>query len=250
MDVTLAAFYGPKPLPLAALIVEAQRELRRLLGYEFEPYRLHQVHATIVGLEGAWIDGGPVNANFRRAHGRHVSMSLRRVLQIARVALPLTVRIGGYRRETDYRFASRGLHPYQRSFSIQGEIAVVLGWPFDGGDYSPRLGRLRRRFEEAGVLHKYHVSGGAPDNDLFLVLGRVAGHADREAMPEVAEDALREWLASRDPLELALTVERLALVAYSDPRLPPGTSRAFALDEAENRIEQIEALYRGDPEDS
>ena len=247
MDLTLVAFYGPKPRSLTGLVAELQRELHDLLGDGFEAYPLQQVHATIVGLEGEWVGGSLVNVNYRRVQGREAPMSIRRVVEVARAALPLTIRVAGYRRRQSYPFTSRGLHPYVRSFSIQGGTAVAMGWPFDGGGYSQRLGELRRRFEEAGVLHKYHVPGGELDNDLFLVLGRVAGQRETGRSPEAAEDALREMLASRDPLELDVTRERLALVAYDDPRLPAGTSRSFALHEADKTIGEIEALYREGP---
>ena len=44
---------------------------------------------------------------------------------------PLAVQVGGYGKR-DYPFVSRQARPYERSFSIQGDKVVVMGWPIRG----------------------------------------------------------------------------------------------------------------------
>ena len=42
--------------------------------------------------------------------------------------LPFDAQFGGFE-DRDYPFRSRGARPFDRSFSIQGRTAVVIGWP-------------------------------------------------------------------------------------------------------------------------
>src|SRR5204862_74161 len=76
----------------------------------------------------------------------------------------------------------RGQHPRQRSFIIGGTSVVVMGWPIKNGDYRPSLDSLRRAFNTANVLHKYHAAAEDIDNDLFFVLGTI----DREKIGDPA----------------------------------------------------------------
>lgn len=249
MNVTLVAFHGTKPAPLTALIADVQRILCDRLGAGFDAYPPRQVHATIVGLEGRRIGDRLVNANYLTIERREVSMDLARAMEIAEAALPLDCRLAGFRRRRRYPFTSRGRHPYVRSFSLRGADAVVMGWPCDAGDYPPRLAELRRRFERAGVLHKYHHPGGEPDNDLFFVLGKLVVDPRASHERERVEALVRERLALLEPLHLTIGRDQLQLVAYRDPRLPVETSRVLPLPSTDDGIREVEELYPFDTDD-
>jgi hypothetical protein len=250
LSLTLVAYYGEgnKPEAMIRLVEDVQRALEEALGpAAFRPYRLEQVHATVVGLEGRRTARGILNANFERLRGELRSMNLRMALEDVQATplLPLTVRIAGYGKRDSYPFTSRGSHPFLRSFSIQGESAVVMGWPFDATRYPSSLDDLRRAFKGAGILHKYHASPEAVDNDLFFVLGRVVGGgaATRAGLAGV-EEGLRALLSDRSPVDFELNRECLRLVAYSDAALPVGNP-VFTLDDALRNLTAIESLYPG-----
>lgn len=157
--------------------------------------------------------------------------------------LPLTIRIGGYGDGEPYPFTSRALHPYLRSFSLQGQIAVAMGWPFDGRRCPMVLDRLRRRFNEAGVLHKYHAGADDVDNDFFFVLGRVDRAGLHDHAIQSAQEHMRAYLAGRAPLVLAVGEEHLSIAAYVDEKLPPATTYPYALALAEKKLDEIASLY-------
>jgi hypothetical protein len=90
--------------------------------------------------------------------------------------LPFDIRLGGYKEVAKYPFTSRGLHPYQRSLSIQGNRVVAVGWPYVNGKFARNLDKLRRSFNSANILHKYHRAPDVQDNDFYFVLGRVKSH--------------------------------------------------------------------------
>jgi hypothetical protein len=227
MNATVVALYGEKPAGLTNFIVTLQERLGSKLGPAFAPYASAQVHATLVGLEGdrSQVTGELLNRNHAELRGEQRVMNVERVLTriASSAAFPLTVRIGGFEPDVDYSFASRGQHPYRRSFSIQGRDAVAMGWPWMEGAVSTALAALRRELECEGVLHKYHATPEASDNDFFFVLGRVdRSRLDEATLAAVAEE-LRELMA-RAPLELLVEPEDLTMVSYVDPSLPLDSS--------------------------
>jgi len=234
-QLTLVAFLERKPPALAALLADCRARLTAALGASFRPYAPEQIHATIVGLErapGSTRD----NANLLRLRGRRVAMDLRGFLDSLRrdPALPLAIRFGGLARGAR-PFASRGRTPWERSFSFQGDLGVLIGWPAaapgDEAHGRSPLDALRRRAGAFGILHAYHASPEDVDDDLYLRLGSVLD--GRGSGPEAArvETALREALAA-GPVRVPLTVDDLRVAVYRDPSLPPRTTRALTLDAA------------------
>src|SRR5262249_37040328 len=136
VNATVVAFYGEKPGRLADFIAMLHERLGSALGPAFVPYPPAQVHATLVGLEGerSRATGELVNRDFaelrRQRRIMNVAGALRRIASSP--ALPLPIRIGGFAPDVDHGFASRGQHPYRRSFSVQGENVVAIGWPWAG----------------------------------------------------------------------------------------------------------------------
>lgn len=244
LQLSLVSHYGAKPPELAALVRRCQAPLAANLGAGFAPYALDQVHATLIGLEGRREAGRIVNRNAAELGAPSFMEPADLLCFLREDFAPIEVQIGGFRPGRDYGFESRGGHPSERCFSIQGGIAVAMGWPVRDGAYPNSIDELRwtlcRRF---GVRHKWHRDEGARDNDLYFVLGRVVdGGPDRSALDRATRE-VREYLSGRDGLRLRIGRDTLRVVAYDDPSLPPETSRAWALDDPELTPERLRALY-------
>jgi hypothetical protein len=237
MQVTLVSHYGAKDSASANLIAGLQTRLKRVLSVDFQPYRLEQVHGTLVGLEGSRRGNAIVNQN----SGRDIDFE-GFVAFLNTTMEPITVRIGGYRQDDRYSFSSRGQHPYLRSFSIQGEIAVAIGWPLLSDKGAKPLDNLRREFEKFGVRHKWHKTPADVDDDFFFVLGRVDSRRVTTAQLDAAADVMRALLASQCGIQVCITKETLRLVGYLDPQLPLETSSPYLLSE-QGLAQDLACLY-------
>ena len=162
--LTVVAFYGPKPDALGALIGSVQQAFAEALGGAFRPRPVDDVHATVIGLEDA-----PGRADDVAAF---LADELRRA--------PLDLRFGGFSGEETFR--SRGRPLRERSALLDGERAVVIGWPVEHGRPTARLGELRRDCARFGVIHKYHRGTTALDPDAYLVVGTVEAEGPRSGV--------------------------------------------------------------------
>jgi hypothetical protein len=246
--ISALAWYGPKTGALRELLVRVQDLVAGQIGAAFRPYTLEQVHATLIALDGVADpeSGAVVNEAFWLNLGVRAEMDLPRVMSVLeqRFRVPPTVRFGGFGAGATVPFLSRGQHLSERSFSVQGNAFVLMGWPAVSllgpgsavsGAARPAvqarpLDELRREVNAAGVLHRYHFGYEDVDNDLHLVVG----HTD-DAPPEAraaATAAVRTWLAD-NPVEVAIALDDVAIVA-SDSRTmaPPLYVSAIPADEA------------------
>jgi hypothetical protein len=219
--ISAVAFYGPKTGRLREFLTGVQALIADHVGGDFRPYTLEQVHATLIALNGVR-DGGTVVNEYMLEHtGERREMDLPRVMDILarRFATPLRVRIGGFRPEQAVPFTSRGQHLAERTFSVQGEAFVLVGWPVDSlcGAGMP-VDELRRAMNAAGVLHRYHTGPADVDNDLHLVVGHHAG-APAGALAR-ATAAVRDKLAA-DPADLAIGLSDVTIVAADSHTLAP-----------------------------
>lgn len=246
MDVTLVAFYGDKPPQIAELIRGATNQLNDLLGKKFVPYCLPQVHSTIIGLEGRRAGKHIINANYTNLCNQTCPMDLKAALQILKetTLLPFDVTIGGFIDGGPYSFTSRNVVPYLRSFSVQGQYAVAMGWPYSNGNYAKSVNQLRRAFNAANILHKYHSAPYAEDNDFFFVLGNISKTDIDPILLLEAQGRLRAFFAAHEPVTVTISRSCLRVVGYVDEKLTPETSYSCTLDEAEKNIDQILSLYR------
>jgi hypothetical protein len=183
--------------------------------HSYEPFDSRE----IFGLERKV--GSPFyNANFSRYRGRDRAMNLEGILDYLRRCgyFPLEVQVGGYGKR-DYPFTSRQASPYERSFSIQGDKVIAMGWPIRGKPfpqppatpawvqeakvYPPTLDVVRRAAQAYGVLHAYHRALTDIDNDLFFRIGLLV---DRTSLTERVNDTLesevRQFLSMQPPLIL------------------------------------------------
>lgn len=241
--ISALAWYGPKTGALRDLLVRVQDLIAGQVGAAFRPYTLEQVHATLIALDGVADpeSGAVVNEAFWLNLGVRAEMDLPRVMSVLeqRFRVPLTMRFGGFGAGAPVPFLSRGQHLSERSFSVQGNAFVLMGWPavsLSGpGPAVPErpLDELRREVNAAGVLHRYHFGYEDVDNDLHLVVG----HTDSDAEPAgtraaAAAAAVRTWLAD-NPAEAAIALDDVTVVA-SDSRTmaPPLYVSAIPADEA------------------
>ncbi|MGH3193540.1 MAG: hypothetical protein ACRDOL_41050 [Streptosporangiaceae bacterium] len=205
------------------LLTWVQELIAGCVGEYFRPYSLEQVHATLIALNGVGdpAAGTIVNEYFLEHAGVAVQMDLPLVMRIvaAHFAEPLAVRFGGWGADHAVPFRSHGEHLHERSFSVQGNAFVLMGWPTAAvtGDGRP-LDRLRLDMNAAGVLHKYHRSDADVDDDLYLVVGHHDG-APGGAL-ERAAAAVRERLAA-DPVELPISLADVCIVAADSHTLAP-----------------------------
>jgi hypothetical protein len=219
--ISAVAFYGPKTGRLRELLTGVQALIAEHVGGDFRPYRLDQVHATLIALNGVRAGGTIVNEYLLEHAGERREMDLPRVMDILarRFATPLRVRIGGFRPGQEVPFTSRGQHLAERSFSVQGEAFVLVGWPADSLAWAGRpVDELRREMNAAGVLHRYHARPADVDNDLHLVVGHQAG-APAAALAR-ATAAVRDKLAG-DPADLAIALSDVTIVAADSHTLAP-----------------------------
>ncbi len=219
--ISAVAFYGPKTGRLRELVTEVQALIAEHVGAGFRPYTLDQVHATLIALNGVRAGGTVVNEYLLEHAGVRREMDLPRVMDILarRFAVPLRVRIGGFRPGQAVPFTSRGQHLAERTFSVQGEAFVLVGWPAESifGAGRP-LDELRREMNAAGALHRYHARPADVDNDLHLVVGHHAG-APAGALAR-ATAAVRDQLAA-DPADLAIGLSDVKIVAADSHTLAP-----------------------------
>ncbi len=247
MDLTLVACYGEKPPAMSAIIHAVQKKIRESLPPDsFCAYEPQQVHATIIGLEGRRLGDQVINTAYVERRHEARAMNLARVLHTVKTscAIPFSIKVTGYKEGEAYPFTSRNLHPYLRCFCIQGEIAVVMGWPCEGDHYPKLLDELRRSMQFANVLHKYHSSQDDIDNDFFFTIGRISPEKISNIFLQQLCGTIRSLLSSMNTTSIEISRNCLRVVAYVDPKLPLTTSYAYTLDEAEAKLDEIRSLYR------
>jgi hypothetical protein len=219
--ISAVAFYGPKTGRLHELLTGVQALIAEHVGAGFRPYTLDQVHATLIALNGVRAGGTVVNEYLLEHAGVRREMDLPRVMDILarRFAVPLRVRIGGFRPGQAVPFTSRGQHLAERTFSVQGDAFVLVGWPTESifGAGRP-VDELRREMNAAGALHRYHARPADVDNDLHLVVGHHAGA--RAGALARATAAVRDQLTA-DPADLAIALSDVKIVAADSHTLAP-----------------------------
>ena len=223
----LVAGYGAKPPAFERII----RSCRRLIGQSalgtfFAPYRMEQIHATLLGLEVGELP--PTAADYG---------ALDALLQSARTLPRFCVRIGGYP-PADRSIVSRGQSAYERSFVLdlnRGKV-VIIGWicAQDDPKAYTRLGQLRQGLERAAMTeHKY-----GRDNDFYMTIGELDVAALAQIMDEGTRVAAAQSLAATTrsalafdiaPMEWTITSAELSIVRSADPRLPRAASHQFAV---------------------
>jgi len=259
-QVSLVAYYGSKPTALESLIRQCQKVMKDTLGDTFYKYDIKQVHATLIGLEKKR-SSLFYNRNFARYRKLHVTMDLpgfRHYLLTSGI-LPFDIQFGGFS-DREHPIRSRGKHPYERSFSIQGDKAVIIGWPrqkmascvtlnpsefsADGPNkYPDTLDRLRRTAQNFNILHTWHKNADDVDNDFYLRIGLVREMSPDTRLKSKIEDTIRMFLQQRGPVIMKVEPSDLFLVSYVDETLPPDSTKAWQLNDNTLNGYKLYALY-------
>ena len=261
-QVTLVALYGKKKSELATFIVHCQKAVADAFGSAFTPYAVDQVHATIIGLErlsSSRFDNG----NFARFRGRSVAMDFAGFLEYLRGCggFPLEIQVGGFQ-DRDYPFTSRKSRPYERSFSIQGDKVVVMGWPVRGEPvsmsvlqstpetliqesriYPMTLDMLRHGAQGFGILHGYHRGFTDVDNDLFFRLGLIDQESTSLGSTSSLEMRMREHMSQATPLIIEVALDDVFVAAYDDDTLPVARTNAWSVTDRRVDGKFISELY-------
>lgn len=244
-QVTLVSFYGNKHKEFANAITRWQQLVAQAFGSAFTPYDVRQIHATIIGLER--LRAPLYNANFAKHREREVAMDLTGFLAYLRgcAHIPFTVQLGGFANRA-YPFTSRATNPYERSFSVQGDKVVVMGWPVRdepylassappaaevpaAGIYPPTLDLVRRAAQDFGILHGYHRTVTDIDNDLFFRIGLIDPESTTPAATIALEAEARRLFSTQRPLVIEVRLEDIYIAAYEDNRLPVASTRIWPL---------------------
>lgn len=246
-QLTLVALFGDKRQTypeLRQLVKELQDAIATTLGYGiFDPYPEERVHGTVIGLEGFRDRECVWNANCHDKIKMRSPMNIPGLLDYLLAdnpVLPVTIQVGGFKENETYPFTSRGQSPYLRSFSIHGDIAVAMGWPVQDRLYTSGIDTLRRSFNQFNVLHKYHDSASAYDNDFFFVLGNVPKGLNQN-MVDACQNQMRDILSGYEVPPVQISKHQLNVVAYKDTRFRE--AEAGTLNEAKNQIEQLIRFY-------
>ena len=235
-NLSLVAFYGHKPIELINLIQKLQEHLTNhpLVQHQFIPYQLEQVHGTIIGCEGFPTESGIISKWFHelRQETRYIDLpGLINHLQ-HQVNLPLLIRFAGFERNTNYNFLSRDQHPYFRSWQLQPvveqTIPVLIGWSWSNNGVSLAIDNLRRDLQQFNLLHKYHKTDQAIDNDFYLRLGTIDRLLTSSEIEAIATD-MRDLLETLPGLYIPINLENLVLVEYQDLSLTPATTKIIPL---------------------
>jgi hypothetical protein len=259
-QVTLVSLYGEKKSALATLIAQCQELVTNAVGAAFTPYDIRQIHATITGLE-ALVGPPAYNANFAKYRGRDVVMDFDGFFAYLRVCdqIPFEVQIGGFANR-DYPFTSRKTVPYERSFSVQGDKVVVMGWPIRGEPsllppstaaaiaqeariYPATLDAMRHAAQRFGILHGWHKTPIDVDNDLFFRIGMIDSKSLTPAATSMLESQGRDYLTTQPPLVIEIPLDDISVAAYEDDQLPLASTRASALTDSKVTGDFVVGLY-------
>lgn len=239
----MVAFYGAKPPQLVALIQKLQDYLSESQSIrKFTPYKIEQVHGTIIGCEGFKTEAGIVSKWFHQCRRPNIRIDFSGSLDYLRysINLPLTIRFGGYDRHWNYNFLSRDRHPYFRSFQLQPKnnaiVPVLIGWTWNNGVST--ICKLRHNLEKFNLLHKYHTEPDAADNDFYLRLGTIDAESFKE-MKAIATEIRN--LLEVFPWYIPLNLDDLAFARYQERSLTPATTEIIPLSEI--TVSQIEGWY-------
>lgn len=244
-QITLVSLYGDKNKDFAAAITQFQQLVAQAVGSAFTPYDIRQIHATIIGLERHRAPA--YNANFSKYRGRDVEMDFAGFLAYMRGCghIPFEVQLGGFANR-DYPFTSRKTTPYERSFSVQGDKVVVMGWavreePFsvppttpaagiqEARIYPPTLDLIRHAAQGFGILHGFHRTVTDVDNDLYFRIGLIDPKATTPAATSALEVQARQLFSTQRPLVVEIRLEDIYIAAYEDDRLPVSSTRIWSL---------------------
>lgn len=259
-QVTLISLYGEKSRELVNLIYQCQKMIAGITGIDFTPYDLPQIHATIVGLEQ--VIGTPMhNLNLAKYQSLSKKMDVYSFLDWLKTSdyVPFQIKVGGFD-NCDYNFTSREQRPYQRSFSLQGDKAVIMGWPIrhlplgtnsstksnlpqPASLYPNQLDEIRKSAQSFNILHAYHRTPADVDNDFYFRIGLLNPETLDDLSKKSLEKSIREFLSKTAPIIFEVTLANLCVASYDDEKLPLNSTKFWSLQDNLLTQELISSLY-------
>lgn len=228
MKASLVSHYGKKPDKLTSYLSRLQDILSVSLSAAFAPYTAEQIHASIIGFEALSAKISKASDTSEILMQVSDQVNLTNILTFLRSsALPsFEVQIGGYSQSRSYGFLSQGQHPSVRSFSIQHDIAVAMGWSVVGVNV---IDDFRRSFNQFNIRHKWHRTDKDIDNDFYFVLGKINRETvDVKKVMEV-EQKVKKFMTESDPLTLKVNAKTLAIACYENRELPRDSTVVYAI---------------------
>lgn len=244
----LVAIYGDKPVELASLISNCQSYISNMIGTAFHPYDMQQVHATIAGI-GQAKPSASFNAGFYGHYGKQVEMDFDGLINYLHNSgiLPFQVQIGGFQKR-EYPFISRGMQPYERSFSFEGGIAFIVGWPLRGTPntnksltlidllhesriYPTNLDEIRQAAKGFGFLHRYYQHINDFDNDFYFRIGLFDSMSLSNEEQEAVENGIRQFLSNTPPITIEINPSDLYFAFSDKETLPRDSTKTFSISD-------------------
>ena len=234
----LVAIYGDKPTDLVRLITDLQSRISNMIGTAFHPYDIQQIHATITGIGQAQPSTSLINKididgliNFLQKSG----------------VIPFQVQIGGFQKR-HYPFLSRGIQPYDRSFSLRDGKALIIGWPIRGTPstnenltiidllqesriYPTTLDKIRQVAKGFGCIHRYYQDINDFDNDFYFRIGLFDSMSLSEEEQDAVENSVRQFLSDSPPITIEINQSDLYFVFSDKETLPRDSTRTFSISE-------------------
>lgn len=242
-QLSLVAFYEEKDNNvLWGKINKIQSIILNDISNNYKPYKMEQIHGTIIGLEGAILEGNLIGKNYKEIENKEVRLDIRAIINFVLETKPIKIKIGGFNNNDNDIFTSRGETPFNRSFSIQRNIIVAMGWPYSNGNYSPVLDTMRRRLSKFGALHKYYNKPNSHDNDFFFVLGNLKAplnDTQKNSLLLKIQKEMTDW----ENITAEINTKNISIIKYEDTKFKNATSLKL-----EDALEQIELLENSYPE--
>lgn len=254
-NVTLVAFYDKSNEQLKSdRFIKLIENITEWINIElskyklndiFEPYPTNQVHATILGCEGAIFNSSIINKWFYEKRQKECNIDFKNLIQYFRYHsnLPIAIRFCGYNPDTNFGFLSQNRHPFERSFQIREDdtkAAMLMGWPYNAGQWPLHLYNFRIGAQTFNILHKYHKSLSDVDNDCYLRIGCFKELPDKK-IKRAIENSIRNKLTSMNPIYESINHNNLRIVKYNETTLDLKSTEVLTLDEISE--EKLMALY-------
>ncbi len=259
-QLSLIALYGQKEERLHKLISECQKKVADIFGIRFQPYDVCQIHGTLVSL--ARVVETRSNLNMSKYRNRQENMDFSGLLSFIRMGkqFPFQVQIGGFQNR-EYPFTSLGQRPYERSFQINHDKIVLIGWPICGRlsrnaklevidlrqearIYPNTLDDIRRAFQTFNILHRYHGNVTDIDNDFYFRIGMLDSTSITAKTLEEVQNAMKAYLASVAPIILEITVMDVYIACYESEELSPSFTQVWSISNPQLTPEFLWTLYK------
>lgn len=240
-QISLVSHYGNKNEQLEFFIKSCQNIISKKILSNFHPYDIFQVHGTVIGLETYVKDGKLISKNKFESKDEILAVDFDKTLIFVKEIfsrLDLQIQIGGFNFQNNCKFTNgRAFDPYEQSFSIKGNDAIIKGWQLidkkEHVEFPIILDELRRKFQTINFLHKYHKNVTDFDNDLFSVIGKVNLKKLSKLVIKDLEDELRQFISKNGPLYIPISKNEISMLFYVDSKMPKETTTQVKLDSQE-----------------